>query len=131
MERAVLVIYKFRTENEIMQDFWLDITSQDEDSDPSENNPFVFSDGTKVEDTNMLIKWIKDGPQYKSTYKCTYLGTSGLDTDLCNSSYNGLCRKKEKCPLNSGSDRSRANLPALFMAASVFKAFYALIGPME
>ena len=46
----------------------------------------------------------------------------------------GLCKKFENCEdensANSESERSRANFPvfALFMACSVFKTFYALVG---
>ena len=80
----------------------------------------------------------KDEPQYGSSTSCVFLAAGGLNTVNCYEDIATLCKmnseceeEEDKCPMNNGSDRSRANLPvfALFMAGSVFKAFYALVGP--
>jgi len=137
-ENAVFSIYKHRVENDGDGYFWMDISSKNIGEDPSEKNPFVFSDGTEVKDTNMLIKWDSSSsqPEYTSAYKCIILHTKGLQTDEC--SYDdilGLCKVdvecEKECSMSNGSGRSRKNLPvfALFMAGSVFKAFYALVRP--
>jgi len=134
MEKAAFAINKFRSENSGDDAVWVDIASQDPASKPSGSNPYVFSDRTEVKDTNMLIKWAKpDQPIYHDTDKCAELSSRGLKTKSCLSSNNGLCRKVVECSSNSGSNLSRANLPvfALFMTGGVFKAFYALVGPVE
>ena len=143
MEKAVLVIHKYRAENDGVSSgyIWIDVTSRDLGSDPSGSNPFIFTNGTEVEDANALIRWaINYGqPEYEASQKCVQLRAIGLYTDRCASILPSLCRKEvecekecekcEECSSNSGSDLSRANFPALFMAASVFKAFY--VGPVE
>ena len=62
--------------------------------------------------------------------KCAYLYYDGrLATDRCD--YEGWALCTVACEdASSGSELSRANLPvfALFAAASIFKAFYALVG---
>ena len=120
-------------------DLWVHASSEDENANASDSNPFVFSDGTQVEDTNTLIKWSgPEEPEYDPDAKCVCLAAKRHQTGNYNDNLATLCKmeseceeEEEKCPMNNGSDRSRANLPvfALFMAGSVFKAFYALVGP--
>ena len=100
------------------------------------NNPFVFSDGTDVDDSNFMYKWSQDEPYDDSfNYKCSIIYNDGTDelinSENCGESAHGLCKTYEKCnSVNSESEQSRANFPvfALFMACSVFKTFYALVG---
>jgi len=138
-KKAIIEVYKHRVAGTSDDDLWIGVVSENESADPSESNPFVFFNGTQVEDANTLIKWrTKTGPSYSGLAKCVYLGVDGINTGSCAAASNHLCKvkieceeKEEKCPMNNGFDRSRANLPvfALFMAGSVFKAFYALVGP--
>ena len=117
---------------------WLDVTLRDSSSTGSDANPFVFSNGAKVEDTNVVIRWDVDQPFYSLNNHCSYLAAGGLKESGCIDYYAALCKTKgkceeeEECPINNESGRSRANLPvfALFMAGSVFRAFYALVGPV-
>ena len=110
------------------------------DNDLSEtDNPLSFSDGTKVDnlDRKQLLKWsclssTKQPLYNERSFKCgrlTYLLV--MDNSECNYVTNALCTVPCE-DASSGSKRSRANLPvfALFAAASVFKAFFALIGPV-
>ena len=96
----------------------------------------MFSNGTQVVDTNALIKWADSNPKLSVDEYCAYLASSGLTDGSCESTSPALCKKKgqceeDACSTNNDSDRSRANLTvfALLMAGSVFKAFYALVGP--
>ena len=63
------------------------------------------------------------GTEVMETFNCDGVGVAF-----------GLCKTYEKCKdensASSESERSRANLPvfALFLACSVFKTFYALVG---
>ena len=109
-------------------DLWVRVLSEDDTSDPSEqDNPFVFSNGTVVEETNALIKWQKDEPRYDVSFSCVRLAAGGLKTSSCSASLATLCKVKseceEKCPMNNGSDRFRANLPVFAIFMAVFKAF--------
>jgi len=125
---------------------WLGIAVEDINEAPHEtNNPFKFSDGTDVDDSNFIYKWEKNTmagnhPVYKDEWRCTILAQS-RETEVM-ATFNcdgvgvafGLCKIYEKCKdensASSESERSRANLPvfALFLACSVFKTFYALVG---
>jgi len=140
-DKAVFEVYKYLVENNGLGDIWLNAESKDPSTSPKESNPFVFTNGTEIKDTNMLIKWRQGQPQYSSNAKCIYFAREGLMAIQCTFSFVGLCKIEseceEKCPIveqqvNNASDRSRANLPvlALFMAGSVFKAFYALVRPV-
>ena len=104
------------------------------DEDPSQKtNPFSFSDGTEFSDSeaDMLLKWACEKPDYTAaSEKCAYLYYDGrLATDRCDYEEWALCTVACE-DASSGSELSRANLPvfALFAAASIFKAFYALVG---
>ena len=147
-EKAKAVVKAFR-EKEVVNRFsfiWLGITVEDinQPSDESTNS-FVFSDGTKFDDSNFVFRWMADTmagghPNYSDKdIRCTIVkDESGevMMSTFCSGGANahGLCKTYEKCEdensANSESERSRANLPvfALFMACSVFKTFYALVG---
>ena len=123
---------------------YLGITVDDifQDSDKNTNH-FVFSDGTKFDDTDFAFKWstveMEVQPNYKDkSYKCTMIykdkNAEVMVSNTCDGSVYGLCKTYQECEdensANSDSERSRANLPvfALFMACSAFKTFYALVG---
>ena len=114
---------------------WLGISVEDMGQDLSRtDNPLSFSDGTKVDnmDTKQLLKWAFNQPKYDLTsYKCGVLqNILVMANQMCNYETYALCTVA--CEnASSGSERSRANLQvfALFAAGSVFKAFYALVGP--
>jgi len=119
---------------------WLGISVRNMDNELSEtDNPLSFSDGTKVDnlDRKQLLKWsclssTKQPLYNERSFKCgrlTYLLV--MDNSECNYVTNALCTVPCE-DASSGSKRSRANLPffALFAAASVFKATFALIGPV-
>ena len=125
---------------------YLGITVDDilQASDKS-TNPFVFSDGTKFDDTDFAFKWTtnregQDHPDYSDTSnRCSMIikreNAEVMVSSYCQYNLYGLCKTYQECEdensANSESERSRANLPvfALFMACSVFKTFYALDGP--
>ena len=121
---------------------YLGITVGDilQDSDKNTNH-FVFSDGTKFDDTDFAFKWREgpDHPDYSDTSNRCSMLYKPLNADVmvssnCDRKVYGLCKTYQDCEdensANSESERSRANLPvfALFMACSVFKTFYALFG---
>jgi len=113
---------------------WLGISARNMDQELSEaDNPFSFSDGTKVDDSdfNMLLKWQCKRPQYlEPSYKCAYIYSNGkLSHYECSLEAFALCTVACE-DASSGSELSRANSSvfALFAAASVLKAFYALVG---
>ena len=106
-------------------------------------NSFVFSDGTKFDDTDFAFKWstaeMVVQPNYSDkSNRCTMiyklLNAEVMVSDYCSYNIYGLCKTYQECEdensANSDSERSRANLPvfALFMACSAFKTFYALVG---
>ena len=109
----------------------------------SDSNPYAFSDGVEVNNTGMLLKWGDQMPYYgKGFIPCVYLLKGRLYTQSCNYLKNVVCRipdencgdtsGDEECPENSKSGRSRVNFPvfAVFLAVSIFKSFYALVGPV-
>ena len=86
------------------------ISSESASTPPSKTNPFVFSNGTQVKDTNTLVKWKKKHPYYHSTFQCVSLTAAGLEAGVCSATLvNSEC--EEECQMNNGSDRSRENLP--------------------
>jgi len=141
-KKAQDVINTFRQikeDNKYMM-IYLGITVGDifQDSDKNTNH-FVFSDGTKFDDTDFAFKWstveMEVQPNYKDkSYKCTMIykdkNAEVMVSNTCDGSVYGLCKTYQECEdensANSDSERSRANLPvfALFMACSVFKTFY-------
>ena len=99
------------------------------------DNDFAYSDGTDFDVSSFAYKWIDNDPDYDydgGKYKCVYLRGDGKITnyECVRLTGNALCFVEEDCA-NSDSERSRLNLPvfALFMAGSVFKTFFALVGP--
>ena len=113
---------------------WLGISARNMDEDLSEaDNPFSFSDGTKIDDSkyDMLLKWQCGQPVYiEPNQKCGYIYSNGkLSHYKCSLEAFALCNVACE-EASSGSELSRANSPvfAVFAAASVFKAFYALVG---
>jgi len=136
---------------------WLEVTIKNIDQPSDENNNyFVFSDGSKFDDTDFAYKWEKndmgvDHPDYTNTeIRCSYIyQNNNMKSCSCGGfAGHGLCAIYQKCgseddnkdetgdetedesSASSGSELSRANLSvfALFMACSVFKTFYALVG---
>jgi len=133
---------------------WLGI-AVDDITQPSDKNSnyFVLSDESEFDDTNFAFKWKKndmgvDHPDYSNTKRrCSVLYDkyNKMSSVECSDTGYGLC-VYEKCEkenedenedetegensANSQSENSRANLQlfALFMACSVFKTFYALVG---
>jgi len=138
--KAVKTIFAFRDGIDSAQfnphlPIWLGISVGDMGQDLSEtDNPLSFSDGTKVDnsDSKQLLKWACNQPKYDHlSYKCAHLqnilAMANIDCD-----FQGWALCTVACEdASSGSELSRANLPvfALFAAASIFKAFYALVGP--
>jgi len=110
---------------------FLGISVKEPDQTPNKDtNPFVFSDGKNFDfdDKNFVYQWVEGGPTYDVVYKCAYLDSSGeIYETSCDMSGKALCFTD--CP-SSGSKSSRKNFPlfALFVAGSVFNAFYALAG---
>ena len=79
-------------------DLWVHASSEDENANPSDSNPFVFSDGTQVEDANTLIKWSgPEEPEYDPDAKCVYLAAKGLQTGNCNDNLATLCKVESEC----------------------------------
>jgi len=124
---------------------WLGITVADVNEPPNElSNDFVFSDGSDFDDTDFVFKWLKgmeSEPDYSKTKnRCstTYFAgkeetMASYECDINEGAY-GMCKIYEQCEgENSASTKfelSRANLLvfALFMACSVLKTFYGLVG---
>ena len=113
-----------------VNEMYLGISAGNMDQDLSEaDNPFSFSDGTAAFGTDMLIKWDQAAGYHTESVKCAFIQPNGkIINSVCTNDFYALCSVPALC---SGSDRSRANLLvlALFAAGSVFKAFYALVGP--
>jgi len=153
-DKAKAVVDNFR-KTHATSSIYIGVTSRNLNESPHESeNPFVFSDQNVFDDTNFVYKWEKgespDQPDYTQPEKrCSVLfykpgnnGNENMASCDCNKSMYGLCKVFEKCEsenddgtedensANSNSGRSRANLPvfALFMAFSVFKTFFALVG---
>ena len=146
-EKAQSAINTFRqiSTNNQNSNIWVGITVDDINQPSDKNaNYFAFSDGSVFDDTNFVFKWYvvmgTDQPDYSNTdRRCSVINKVKNDEKMgvsyCGggASGYGLCTYK-KCEdenlANSESERSRANLPvfALFMACSVFKTFYALVG---
>ena len=119
----------------------LGIQSKDENAAASAENPYAFSDGVEMNNDEILLKWADPQPNYKDgAYKCVNVVEGRLYTGSCDFEYKVLCKmgtnEEESTtvpsPGSSKSDRSRANLPvfALFLAVSIFKTCYALVGPV-
>jgi len=115
-------------------DFFLGITVKDPDLSPNEDtNPFVFSDGTNFDfdDESYVYQFTSGEPTYNDVLKCTYMGSGGeiFEAD-CTMSMKALCFID--C-LNSGSESSRKNFPlfALFVAGSVFSAFFDALAGLD
>jgi len=134
-EKAKQAISKFREEygnNNIA----LGITAKDLDKQLNENdNNFVFSDGTNFDEGGFAFQWGDDQPTYGvgGAFRCAFVNKDGkLENIHCGYDAHALCYIEECEEASSGSERSlSANLPvfALFTAASVFKTFFALVGP--
>ena len=134
-EKAKQAISKFREEygnNNIA----LGITAKDMDKQLNENdNHFVFLDGTDFDEGSFAFQWGDDQPSYGvgGAFRCAFVNKDGkLENIHCGYDAHALCYIEECEDANSGSERSlSANLPvfALFTAASVFKTFFALVGP--
>ena len=113
---------------------YLGITVKDPDLSPNEDtNPFVFSDGTNFDfdDESYVYQFNSGEPTYYDLYKCAYLGSGGeiFEAD-CTESMKTLCFID--C-LNSGSESSRKKFPlfALFVAGSVFNAFFDALAGLD
>jgi len=112
-------------------ELYLGITVKEPEQPPNKDtNPFVFSDGTNfdIDNKNFVYPWASGVPSYNDIYKCAYVDTDKKIWDNnCDSTGKALCFIV--CP-SSGSESSRKNFPlfALFVAGSVFNAFYALAG---
>ena len=91
---------------------WLGITVGDMDENPHETkNPFVFSDGTEIDDSNFIYKWAKDSMAGYQPYanpisfvsRCSLIhNKSGTETTMSyvcdgHGSAYGLCKTYEKC----------------------------------
>jgi len=133
-KKAELVFKTFR-QNFGYSPIWLGITVVDINQPADVNtNKFAFSDGTDPSSDLSFVPWSKGEPDYGSNgaFRCAMIDTSGkMVASLCSKDALGLCKTYEcEDEANSESERSRANLPvfALFMACSVFKTFYALVG---
>ena len=99
------------------------------------DNDFAYSDETDFDVSSFAFKWSDSDPNYDADggeYKCVYINGGGkISNYRCDfMKGNALCFVEEDCA-NSDSERSRLNLPvfALFMAGSVLKTFFALVGP--
>ena len=101
------------------------------------DNNFAYSDGTDFDVSSFPYKWNDNYPDYASWggyYNCVLLrGDEKITNYLCvDLQANALCFVEKDCEVsNSDSERSRLNFPvfALFMAGSVFKTFFTLVGP--
>jgi len=137
-EKAEVSINTFRGESDENKNsgIVLGITAKDVDKPLTENNnDFAYSDGTDFDVSSFAYKWIDNDPDYDTDggkHKCVYLRGDGKITnyECVGLTGNALCFVEEDCA-NSDSERSRLNLPvfALFMAGSVFKTFFELVGP--
>ena len=58
---------------------------RDTAKDASKNdNPFVFIEGTLVDDNKMILKFLDGHPKYASTEKkCAYLSEQSIGTQEC------------------------------------------------
>jgi len=137
-EKAEVAIKTFRGESDAnkLSSIALGITAKDVNKPLDENdNNFAYSDKTDFDVSSFPYKWYENGPDYDaSEYKCVHLrGDEVIANYLCASLLaNALCFVEEDCEVaNSDSERSRLNLPVfvLFMAGSVFKIVFALVGP--
>ena len=77
--------YKYRMENIFDSSIWLGITVRNMAKDASStNNPFVFTDGTLVDDKKMTLKFRKGHPDYDITgKKCASLYNENITTGTC------------------------------------------------
>ena len=116
-KKAKKVVDAFRKGDEESKIF-LGVTVRNIYDYPSPSlNPFVFSDGTDFDDGEFPYKWGDNEPGYVATTKCTYLGNNGRVFEVeCDQVGKALCAVESTCA-ESGSERSRANLPifALFL----------------
>jgi len=145
-KKAEAAVENFR-ETDNLSMIWLGITVGDMDENPHETkNPFVFSDGTEIDESNFMYKWENGGASGDHPYinsegknRCSVIFNMRgeiMQSHICDGATSGygLCKKYENCKdensASSESERSRANLPvfALFVACSVFKTLYALVG---
>ena len=60
-KKAIVEVYKHRVVNggTSYGNVFVGISSESASIPPSKTNPFVFSNGTQVKDTNTLVKWKK------------------------------------------------------------------------
>ena len=108
-------------ENKITNSIWLGVAVRDTADDASANdNPFVFTDGTLVDDDKMILKFLDAYPKYALTEKkCAYLSEQSIGTQECEvDKLKVLCRTPyEDCNKCSKSDRFRVNLPGHVLRA--------------
>jgi len=148
-EKAISAYDTFRENN--LGGIWLKIAVTDLNKPSSKTNPFIFSDGTEFDfDDSGFAFDVNDGEPnyaYDGIFKCLkFHGSGKLVSKDCRTLSYGLCKKYEKCEdededesedenededsANSEFEPFRTNFPvfALFMACSVFKILYALVG---
>ena len=134
--KATIVAYREETNYE--NPIWLEIRVNNMANDAhAQFNPFAFSDGTVLYDSDFAFKWYKNKPNYDEgdQKKCVLITKDlTLYADECSVPGKPLCKIVEKCEdeisTNSKSDRSRVHSPvfALFLAISVLKFFFAQVG---
>jgi len=63
-KKAIIEVYKHRVVNgaTLGVNLWVGVVNENPSDRPSASNPFVFFNGTQVEDANTLTKWKKDEP---------------------------------------------------------------------